>query len=1728
VRFAPIAIVGQGCVVPGAGSAAALHELVFARRDALSPPPAGRVRMSSGAAFGAPEWANGRPWTAFGGYVTGFSADAESEELRALDVSFHWLLRAAREALGPVGHTGRSARAGLIIGNLSFPTGATARFAERVWLDEQGLAAACEAAGLVRPAASNRFMSWLPARLVATALGLDAPGHALDAACASSLYAIKLACDRLHDGSADLMVAGAVNAADPLILHAGFTALAALSRSGRSLPFNKGADGLVPAEGAAVVVIKRLADARAAGDRVLGVIRGIGLSNDGRGRGFLAPSEAGQVRAMRAAYASAEMSPAAVSLLECHATGTLVGDAAEVHSTQEVFAAAGVDELAIGSLKSNLGHLVTAAGAAGIIKVLGGFAAGLRPPMLGTEAPIDVLIDSPFRLVAEAERWGAEGPRVAAVSAFGFGGNNAHLIISEEDPGIEATRFIAVRPAPRIAVVAIGARVGDTTGAEAAARALLLDLPWSARRTEVELAIEGLKFPPRVIEQALPQQLLVLEAAREATAGLTLPRERTGVFVGIGCDPEIARHGLRWRLADLVARWSARTGSPVPSEWLSAARRGVDPELTAEAVVGSLPNIPANRINVQLDLAGPGHTVSAEQASGVVALRIAARALREGELDAAIVGASDLSQEAVHRAALAELGERHATGDAAVVLVLRRLADAQAAGQPVLAVLEEGFDVEPERGSGAGAAGREGTGEAPCFGDGEGAVDPCVRGVAHAAAGLMHVAAAVMSVHHGVRPVGGKAMPWLGERRATTRTRVLAGNDETVIVSGVGPAAALRSVRPRLYVYGGADRRGVLQALADGRESQDGPARLVIAAADERERQALAVQARHAVEHGARLPEGAAYRDAPIGGELAFVFTGAAASYWGMGRELAAALPEIMRQLETRYVHLAGATAWIHGPTPAPGHPLDQLWASVFLCQLHAEVSRRVLGLAPQATIGYSSGETNALFASGAWRDIDAMARESRDSPVFATEIVGEFAAARRAWRRAGQGGGAWRTWSVAAPVARVREALQDEPLAHLTIINTPEDCVIGGEAGACERVIDRVGRERGLPLGYEMMAHCPEIEEIRAAWYELHHRATWAVPGVRHYSAGRTGAFTATAEAAAAAITAQALTTLDLPRMIEQAYADGVRVFVEHGPRGLCSGWIRRILGDREHVAVSLDAAGRDGVRQLANAAAGLIAAGVAVDREGLARALGTEVVGEAGAVLRVPAHSTIAIPPLAGGVQVMPLAPVLVPVLESAAVSAPGRATEHAVGSTVVLESAVRGHAIATPEVVAGTRLRSPLHAVHGEFLAAQAAAHTQFLAMRQRMQDTLLRTYTGASGPRYDAGASGPRIDAGMHGPRFDAVDEPRVDVPVVGAAIAVAADAGHPGLRMDRAALEVHASGALSAVFGPAFAELDGLRRRVRMPMPPLLLADRVTGIAAEPLGHGTGTLWTETDVREDSWYLHDGRMPAGIMIESGQADLLLASWIGVDQHNRGERVYRLLGCELTYHGELPRPGETLVYDIHIDAHAQQGDVRLFFFHYDCRVDGALRLSVRHGQAGFFTDEELAGSGGVLWDAATTAGTEGRAGRRAGGGERGAGVHGGAAAGVRGRASGGLLRGGVRDDAGARAVAADPVRPTVAAARGHGVRRERRAVGARVPARRGGDRGGRLVLRGALSQRPVHARDADVRGLRAGDGVLSGGARVHDRPRRVALRAGAGADDRDALPRAGDPDVAADHI
>lgn len=245
----------------------------------------------------------------------------------------------------------------------------------------------------------------------------------------------------------------------------------------------------------------------------------------------------------------------------------------------------------------------------------------------------------------------------------------------------------------------------------------------------------------------------------------------------------------------------------------------------------------------------------------------------------------------------------------------------------------------------------------------------------------------------------------------------------------------------------------------------------------------------------------------------------------------------------------------------------------------------------------------------------------------------------------------------------------------------------------------------------------------------------------------------------------------------------------------------------------------------------------------------------------------------------------------------------------------------------------------AVHQEVMAAHTEAHQRFLRMSARTVTALTTAATTAgSAP---APVRLPATPAAAQGPTFD------------------------------RAQLEHLASREISALFGPRFAEQDGYAVQTRMPGPPMLFADRVTGIDAVPAAlvlpgpvRTDGRIWTETDVLPDSWYLDStGRMPAGVLIEAGQADLLLLSWLGVDLLNRGERAYRLLGCEVTFHGSPPRPGDTLCFEIHVDGHAEADGVRLAFFHYDCYVDGELRLSVREGQAGLL---HPGGAGRQRWN------------------------------------------------------------------------------------------------------------------------------------------------------------------
>ena len=598
--------------------------------------------------------------SATGGYVeTVVRPDAQFAsripDFDQLDPIVPWLAQCAQQALGgPLA----APRTGLIVGNLSYPSTMGTAFVEAVWTGE----------GNDDP--RNRFSSGLPVHLVAGAMEMTGPVYALDAACASSLYAIKLACDALHDGDADLMLAGGVNGSDDLFLHLGFTSLQALSPSGRSRPFHAEADGLVPAQGAALVALKRLDDAERAGDHILGVIMGVGLSNDGRQSGFLAPAVGGQTRAMTSALEQAGLTPADIDYVDCHATGTPLGDATEL---QSIAAAYGDVPLKLGALKGNLGHTITVSGAASLVNVLSAMQASTIPPTL-CEKPTGKLSDTPFTLVTTPTPWESPVKR-AAVSNFGFGGNNAHLIVENyRGPSDSVAR--QQPPTDEIVICGIGVVTGDARDADAFRRRVLGPEAQPTPLDVVALDLAGLGFPPNELAGSLSQQTVMLAAAGQALRNVNTDPERTGVFVGMGCDATIARQRLRVLNTD-------------NDQWL-AANKEAAPKLTADGVIGTMPNIPANRIHAQRDFRGFGFTVSTEELSAITALQIGIRALRHRELDTVVAGAVDMCCEPAHsRAADAlDADTSLAHGDAAVAFVLKRRADAEAAGDEIIAVID--------------------------------------------------------------------------------------------------------------------------------------------------------------------------------------------------------------------------------------------------------------------------------------------------------------------------------------------------------------------------------------------------------------------------------------------------------------------------------------------------------------------------------------------------------------------------------------------------------------------------------------------------------------------------------------------------------------------------------------------------------------------------------------------------------------------------------------------------------------------------------------------------------------------------------------------------------------------------------------------------------------------------------------------------------------------------------
>ncbi|MBU0991237.1 MAG: 1-acyl-sn-glycerol-3-phosphate acyltransferase [Proteobacteria bacterium] len=1280
MQFEPIAIIGCSCVFPGALTPEELWEQIKNGRDLLSIVPENYWRTDPRLVMAdSSKNAFDLTWTDRGGYVKGFESVFRPDgfaipaaEVQRLDPLIHWILHTAREALNDSGYYGKEGlKTGAIFGNLSYPSHSLQEFSEGFWLDHQSAdflnGKARTLSGVQKTHAINRFMSGFPAHILARSLNFNAGSFAIDAACASSLYAVKLACDRLQERKADIMLAGGINRSDDLIIHIGFCALQAMSQTGRSRPFHKHADGLVPAEGAGFVVLKRLEDAISNGDRIQGVIRGIGLSNDGRGHGLLVPSEEGQFQALKKAYELSGLSPADISMLECHATGTTVGDEIELRSTSRIYK--GLSDVPIGTIKSNMGHPITASGIAGIIKILFSFKHGIRPATLHVDEPNETIKTSPFRLLFEAEPWKCNGLKRAGISNFGFGGNNAHVILEEWDRA--SYKPVTVKRTPpaspvKIAIIGMGMMVSETKGVDEFKDTLFSGRSSLREQNEgivggfadpFDLPLMGLKFFPAALDQTLPQQLIMLKATLEAVedAGI-LPGEKTAVLVGMGCDAEVTRSGLCWRLQNWAEKWfSQKTPSDSLADWISRAKDHINPLREASAILGAMPNIVANRLNSQFDFSGPSHTISAEEISGLRCLEIAIHGLKNREIDTAVVGAVDMSCEPVHLSAVQDIldEDRKTPGDAAVTLILKRLEDALKDGDKIYAVISD--EITPD--------------ESLTFGFGNGKINLTKRfGHSHAASGLLHVAAATLSCLH-------QKIPSMDQKKATFWEP---------------QDGKKRKAEIKINALGGESSTIMVEEHSNGH-----------------------------VKNKERLPKA----------------------------------PKEKKTSRTYKVHPARVML-------PPFNPVNGKEA------------------APTSHVQTAQTSSGALPSGKKTPDMKAAPSLPPVLPMYLSFSPGKALNPRPA---------------IPASHPKSTETLSFASLTQKRLSTGAGHMSTSDKEPTLMKKLLQHLVEKNHQIAGIHKEFLYQQEEVHKRFLNIQQQMLSALSGLSTSSTPYPDAFSN-----------------------PSARADS-----------------QDINFDNSQPSIAF-----------------------------------------------VPPEGNVIVP----GLEQMEETP-----------DTPTRLPEPPIDA-------------AEPEPPKAPEISAKKEARKG------STESTAMKALRTLFENP---------------------VELKPKGPSFD------------------------------REQLKILASGKISEVFGPLFEQQDDYEIQVRLPEEPLLLVDRITGIDAEPGSMGKGVIWTETDVTKGAWYIHDIYMPGGITIESGQCDLTLISYLGIDFLNKGERAYRLLGCDLMYYGEPPRVGDTLCYQIHVDGHANMGGQRMFFFRYDCRVNGELRLSVRNGQAAFITPEEAENAGGVLW-------------------------------------------------------------------------------------------------------------------------------------------------------------------
>ncbi len=1667
-----IAIIGMGCLFPGYTNKNEFWEKLVKNQPLTEVHYFNGRRVERGALPKNP--------LKMGEFLKQSFGDAIPKELNRLGEVYKWTCYVCNEALRENGYNRQTEwlkRTGLVMGNTASP----ARDSLSVLKSLMQTNLKSIVGGILNnnkihlniasdDDQSDPFAAFSDAEIstrTAQILSLGGPVLSLNVACATPLFAIKLASYYLNTYKADLMIAGSSNESENVKISSSlFDTLGILSDEGKSRPLNKESDGLIMSSGAGAFALKRLPDAVRDGDSILAVVESIGWSNDAGGKSILAPDNEGQIRAFQDAYRTGLS--AQIDYIECHATGTKAGDQLELESISRFFGQKGVRPY-IGALKGSTGHFFTSSANGAAAKIILSMKNNLIPATIRVSEPLESRDKSisAKEVVTKNMEWPVVRKKRAGVNAFGFGGVNAHMVISEynssdnESIAVDTAQSSTFGP---IAIVGMGLHIGGYDSVNKYFNALMKgsatwqkpdQYRWSNAQADKskmeELGIEKMpkgayinnfdfdyvkfKFAPKDNPFILRKDMLLLNVAAQALDDANIQPgkyKRTAVIVSCAQDFSDGKFMCMLEIEDVFLKSLKQACPDLNSrqiqEVFNILRRGEKSVESPDTITGVIPNIKASRISAHWKFEGPSFLLMEGENSVARSIEIANFLLNEQAVDCVVVGAIAFAGEFEHIFMQKQIGNfekllNSGIGEGAAVLVLKRPEQAKRDGNNIYslinnvsisgnvscrtdqfsrsqiedciekAIVKTNFEntsigyvdfvssLQPQGAKTVEESYKERYSNALdntfMVGSAE-TITGCCFNLGLAASLVKNA----LQLHFKIKfplDVNQKFSSWICRektRMAISGSMASNGSLSQIVMTESQSVPELAKVNPlpqSTYLLpikaangeqlfkkileiekNAKEKKGLLalvnEAIEAFEKSKNEQEMLTLALLCtsketlllELEKSKEGVQRAMARGEDWTSNQGSYFSPRPLKQRAKTVWM------YPPGRivtpvkiyEMIALYPELAKYIES---DIADLFNYLNRNDKAnlefDSSPFAKYNIEFTITKLSTELLKTKAGVLPDIALGASMGEIALPYILGCLgNDVDR--NISAKNLLEYIHVLNDTSVFEKYFGRPAE---EWESWYVVQSRQIVEQVVESEPAVFIALVCSPTDIIISGERSACRRVLNRVGGLHSIAEGSSYV-HTPISELHRDSLYSLGCKHGLFIKNNLPYAlyCAHTGTpLGTTVEEYSRNVVNIMTKTVDFVKVVNSAYEDGGRIFIDLGTNETCKMWARKTLSDRKDaIVLSLHSLNYSFEESWNRLLASMISHGIPVSLQKMYRNLNqANKASYIGTISMGFPHYSENVASAENQQRVRALASF-----------SENNETSNIDPSVDNQKKAVSDHFRPIDQHEKGQEmvrnrqadLDSKLAPIDLKAIYARTAMRNASAYLNYQQSEAELMHYIGD------------RLR--------EELNEISVSSQVPATKSTSIAKRKRPCIWNYEDILEL-TNGDISKVWGAKYQQFDKYPVRTRMPSPPFLFVSRVTKIDAEFGNYRPSTIEMEYDVTDDCILVKDGKATSYLMDESGHVCLLLLSYMGIDAIMEGKRRYRHTNSESALHGDLPSVGEIIRGVLEITSFVNSGDTMLVLFTYRCFC-GERHVSTVKAVGGFFTDEELRNSKGLV--------------------------------------------------------------------------------------------------------------------------------------------------------------------